>query len=246
MKVEKIGITDASGFVGSHLSTALQGAGFKIISLGAEELIKPGPALKKFVRNSDLIIYAADIKRGEDAEIIAGGVVASLNLISAAKDAGFKNKVIFLSSIQAGSDSVYGRGKELAEKLFSNFSAKKGVPVRILRLPNMFGEGKRPFYSSVVATFCQQIQNGQKPSIDPKSKDKKISLIYINDVVGAVIREIKAKNPSVFLLKSIDAPNSISIQKLADLLLSFKDNKAPGKDKFKNDLYRTYLSYAKS
>jgi len=244
MKIRKIGITDSGGFVGSHLSTALEGAGFEIIGINLKDLIGPGKALKKFVKNSDLIIHAADLKRGESAEIIAGGVSATLNLLSALK--GARKSLIFLSSTQAGADSVYGKSKALAEKLISDFSAKSGTPAVVLRLPSMFGEGKNPFYSSVVATFCYQIQHGQKPSIDPKSRNKKINLIYIGDAVRAIANEVGTKNLHPLLFKSIKATNSISIQKLADLLLSFKNNKASGKSKFYKDLYRTYLSYAKS
>lgn len=243
MKPKKIGITDSDGFVGSHLSAVLKRAGFKIIGLNLKELTKPGQALKKFVKNSDLIIHAADIKRGEESEIIAGNVNATLNLLAAVKRGGLR-RLIFLSSTQAEADSVYGKIKALAEKLFNDFSIKNRAPVTIIRLPNMFGEGKKPFYSSVVATFCYQIQHGQKPSIDPKNKDKKINLIYIGDVVQSITREIIVKNPKTFRFKCIVAPNSVSIQKLADLLLSFKDKRVGRpKSKFHKDLYRTYLSY---
>ncbi len=55
-------------------------------------------------------------------------------------------------------------------------------------MPNVFGDGGRPFYNSVVATFCYQVTHGQEPTI---MQDGQMTMIYINDLVEEIYRLIE-------------------------------------------------------
>ena len=126
--------------------------------------------------------------------------------------------------------------------MIEDFSRRTKIPVAIFRLTNVFGEGCKPFYNSVVATFCHQIANNKELTINPESRNKKINLIYVGDVVKIILKEIKKYRKNTFYFKKIDSKNEISVGNLAKLIQSFK-NKPKLKSKFYKDLYKTYLSY---
>jgi len=240
----KIGITGSRGFIGKHLVEAFKNKkNIKVFCCDRSDCdILNADSLKKFVKDKEAIIHAAAINRGTDIEIIAGSVVGTYNLISAMEKHKSRAKMIFLSSIQAETDTLYGKSKRLAEIMIEDFSRRTKIPVAIFRLTNVFGEGCKPFYNSVVATFCHQIANNKELTINPESRNKKINLIYVGDVVKIILKEIKKYRKNTFYFKKIDLKNEISVGNLAKLIQSFK-NKPKLKSKFYKDLYKTYLSY---
>ncbi|MBI4993489.1 NAD-dependent epimerase/dehydratase family protein [Candidatus Wolfebacteria bacterium] len=240
----KIGITGSKGFIGGHIVAGLENQGVKLsfFDLPKNNLLKPNPnLLKKFILRNDIIIHAAAINRGMDIEVIAGSVVATYNLISAMEKCGSKAKLIFLSSIQAETETLYGKSKRLAEIMLEDFSNRIKSPVSIFRLTNIFGEWGKPFYNSVIATFCHQVAKGEKLNVNPN--DKKIKFLYVGDFVKIIIKELTLERKNNFYLKTISSSNEISIPDLANLIESFKKNKFKAKNKFYKDLYKTYLSY---
>ncbi len=240
----KIGITGSNGFVGSHIVSILKkrGAELSFFDLPKNDLLKPGKNLENFVKDKDAIIHAAAVNRGSDEEIISGSVIATYNLISAIKKLKKWPKLIFLSSIQAETETLYGKSKRLTEIMLEDFSERTKTPISIFRLTNVFGEDCRPFYNSVVATFCYQAAKGKELTINPESKNKKINLIYVGDVAQIIAKETFINRKNQFYFKRVDSKNEISVGDLAKLIQNFK-NKPKLKNKFEKDLYKTYLSY---
>lgn len=243
----KIGITGGRGFIGKHLIGGFKNKkNIKVFCCGRPDCdILNADSLKKFVKDKDAIIHAAAINRGTDIEIVAGSAVGTYNLISAMEKTKSKAKMIFLSSIQAETDTLYGKSKRLAEIMLEDFSQRTKKPITILRLTNVFGEGCRPFYNSVVATFCHQVANGKELTVNPKSRNKKINLIYVGDAVKIILEEIKKRRQKTFYLKRINSKNNITVSDLANLIKLFKNLKDIKilKSKFYKDLYKTYFSY---
>lgn len=241
----EIGITGSSGFIGKHLVAALKGR--KNLKISCFDLPKRDilnyDSVKRFVSGKDLIVHAAAVNRGGDSEIIAGSVVAAYNLASALRELKKKTKLIFLSSAQSESETVYGLSKRLAEIMFRDFSAKFGRSVSIFRLTNVFGEGCRPFYNSVVATFCHQVANKEELKINDPGR--KINLIYVKDAVGLILKEIFSAEKRTFYFKRVSTNNTITVKKLADFIKSFPNISGPEKlkSKFQKDLYNTYESF---
>src|SRR3989344_8341383 len=235
----KIGITGRRGFIGGHITAALKNKGIKItfFDLPNNYLMKTGRNLENFVKNKDAIIHAAAINRGTDLEIIAGNVAATYNLISAMEKYNSKVKLIYLSSTQAELDTLYGKSKRLAEIMLEDFSKRNKIPVSIFRLINVFGEGCRPFYNSVVATFCYRAAKGKKLKVNG---DKKFKFLYVDDLIKIILKEIIIKRKNLFYFKAISSKNEIAISDLAKLILSFKEKKLYLKSKFHKDLYKTY------
>lgn len=241
-----IGITGSKGFIGKHLSAEFKKRGLTIpvFDLPENNLLNPKENnLKKFIKENDIIIHAAAVNRGTDTEVISGSVVAVYNLISAMEKIKSRAKIIFLSSIQVETDTLYGKSKRLAEIMLEDFSNRTKVPVSIFRLTNVFGEGCNPFYNSVVATFCYQIANGKELTIDPESKNKKINLIYIGDIVKIITKEVFIRRKNSFYFNRILSKNEIVVGDLARLIQLFKNIKKLPKLKFHKDLYKAYLSY---
>lgn len=241
----KIGVAGSQGFIGKHLVGVLKDKkNLKLFYCDLPDcnLLNPD-SLKNFVKNKDVIIHLAAVNRGTDTEVIAGTVAASYNLISAMEKCKSRAKLIFLSSIQAETQTVYGLSKKLAEIMLEDFSRRTKTPITIFRLTNVFGEGCRPFYNSVVATFCYQVANNQKLNV--KNGNKKINFIYVKDVVKMFVKEISIKRKNPFYFKRVVPDNRISVSELAKLIKSFKFLKEPRriKSKFYRDLYKTYLSY---
>jgi len=246
-----IAITGDKGFVGSRLKKDLEREGFCISVFNEKKYdFFNVDSLKKFVSNKDVIIHLAAVNRGTNKEIIAGNVCLTYNLLRAVKKFKSKAKIIYSSSIQAEIDSVYGLSKRLAEIILKDFSEELQIPVTIFRITNIFGERCRPFYNSAVATFCYQAVHNKKLSIQSGSGNKEIQLIYVEEVIKNIIKEIKTRRKNLFFLKYIASDNKITVEKLAQLINSFKKINLKKKNQtfhsnFYKDLYNTYNWYAK-
>ena len=241
----KIGITGSQGFIGKHLVEVLKNKkNLKLFYCDLPDcnLLNPD-SLKNFVKNKNIMIHLAAVNRGTDIEVIAGTVAATSNLLSAMEKCKSRAKLIFLSSIQAETDTIYGQSKKLAEIMLKDFSARTKTPVTIFRATNVFGENCQPFYSSVVATFCYQIANGKKLTV--KNGNKKINFIYIKDLIKLIVKEIFTKHRKLFYFKRVVSDNRLSVSKLAKLIKSFKNLKTERslKSKLYKNLYKTYLFY---
>lgn len=240
----RVGITGSKGFIGSHLVGELSRRKIKMsfFDKPVNNLLGPKEnSLKKFVLENDVIVHIAAINRGTDVEVVAGSVVATYNLIAAMEKYKSKAKIIFLSSIQAETDTLYGKSKRLAEIMLEDFSKRNKIPVTIFRLTNVFGEGGKPFYHSVVATFCHQIANNKGLTVN--SGRNKFRFLYVGDLVKIIIKELGTERKNYFYFKKISSNNEISVSNLAKVISGFK-NKPKLKTKFHRDLYKTYLSYS--
>lgn len=242
----RVGITGADGFLGTHIIRALQLRGSADIipcdrSYGCNLL--DSRAAEQFVGGKDVIIHAAAVNRGTDTDVVAGTVAATYNTIAALEKNFSRAKLIFLSSIQAETETVYGQSKKLAEIMLEDYAKRSGAPVSVFRLTNIFGEGCKPFYNSVVATFCHQVACGEKLTINPESRDKKMNLVYVEDAAAMIAEEVFARHEHPFYFKRVSSDEEITVGELAQLIESFASGKPKLKSKLHRDLHTAYLSY---
>ena len=243
----KIGITGARGFIGSHIAKSLRVIkGVKVFSYDLPESnLLDVTALSRFVKGKDVIIHAGAVNRGTDTDVIAGTVVATYNLISVIGKLKHKPKIIFLSSVQAETETLYGISKKLAETMLADFAKTCDVQVSIFRVANVFGEGCRPFYNSVVATFCYQLARGESVEVNPSSK--RFNFVYVNDLVSEIVKNATSSKKTPFYFKRVISKNELTISELAASLKRIAASKGKGlKSKLEKDLYRTYLSHKES
>lgn len=240
-----IAITGDKGFIGTHLKRALKKEEFKIFPFKGDFFNIN--SLNKFVQGKDVIIHLAAINRGPNSAIITGNIGLTCNLVTALQKSSSESKMIYSSSIQANTDCLYGQAKRLTEVLLESYSQEFQVPVTVFRITNVFGEQGKPFYNSVVATFCYQATHNQRLIIN--KKNQKLCLIYVQDVVKHIKEEIKMQNKKLFSIKPLISPaKTITIGKLAQTIESFKKinsslKEKPSEGTFYKNLYNTYLWY---
>lgn len=180
----RLGITGSSGFIGWHLRCLLlERPDIEVLEANEEEF-SSHEQLAEFVSGCDFIIHLAGMNRGEEEEVYQTNVELARKLTDACTSTASRPGIVFSNSIQIERDNAYGRAKREAWRIILNWSEKAGAKCVNAVLPNVFGEHGRPFYNSVVATFCYQLANGQKPEI---IEDRVIPLIHAREVVELLL-----------------------------------------------------------
>ncbi|MBE6734199.1 MAG: SDR family oxidoreductase [Ruminococcaceae bacterium] len=253
----KILVTGARGFVGKNLCAELMNISegkcvFAGIDKGVQVLCADvdtsEETLKSYLSDCDFVFHLAGVNRPETLSEFTQGNVDALQLVlDYLKEQGNTCPVALSSSTQAELDNPYGESKRCAEEMLREYSGDTGAQVYIFRFPGIFGKWCRPNYNSVVATFCHNIANNLPIRID--APEKEIRLVYIDDVVRTLLMcvcGIANKDKDGFCVVSPE--HMVSLQRLADLLVSFRENRKKLQvpdftDPFVSKLYATYLSY---
>lgn len=241
MAIIRIGITGSSGFIGWHLRCRLhQDRDIEVLHANEDTFLQKS-SLTEFVVNCEAIIHLAGMNRGDEDELFQTNISLSKGLIEACEIVGQSPHIIFASSVHIERDTAYGRSKSISSEMFREWERRSGGRFTNLVLPNVFGEHGKPFYNSVVASFCYQLANGQNPEI---VEDNHIELIYAQDV-ARIIREAA--------LDSLDGevqPSGyrISVSELLGKLSGFADLYREGivpplEDDFGIRLFNTYRSF---
>ena len=245
MTNKRIGITGMAGFVGSHLRDRLaREERFEVLPFEDSYYEHPDQFIA-FAKQADAIVHLAGVNRDEPEVVYQKNIELMEKLLQYVDAAGTKPTILFSSSTQIERDNEYGRGKKRAMELLQAWSGKTGAPAVSMVVPNVFGDGGRPFYNSVVATFCYQLTHGQEPKID---KDGQMTMIYINDLLEDMVRLID--NPVAgYRIEPLQPRAGVKVSELLALLNKFKDFfygsgmvPAIGSD-FERDLYNTFLTY---
>ena len=124
------------------------------------------------------------MNRGDTQEIEEINVQLTRQLIESVSRNEGRPHIIFSSSVQAGNESAYGTSKQKCTELLEAWSAESGGKAAILSLPHVFGEHGKPFYNSVVSTFCYQLARGEQPNV---INDSNLELIHAQDLADRII-----------------------------------------------------------
>jgi UDP-2-acetamido-2,6-beta-L-arabino-hexul-4-ose reductase len=129
-----------------------------------------------------------------------------------------KPTIIYASSIQVKLKNSYGKSKLKAENILLNYKKNTGALVLIYRLPNIYGKWSKPYYNSVVSTFCNQVY--KKQNITISDQNKKISLLYIDDLIFNFLEAVKLKKNKNSFVK-INNVFTTTLSNLANVIRSF-------------------------
>lgn len=242
----KVLITGSRGFVGKNLKALL--ASREGISVLEYHKDHTEDELIDKIKKADCLVHLAGVNRPtEEEEFDKINFGVTKRIIDILEENGKDIPIIFSSSTQVTDDNPYGRSKLKAEVALQEKKKNQKNRIYILRLPGIFGQGCKPNYNSVVATFCNNIKRNL--SIQIHDPVKVINLMYIQDLINHIDVLIKdlpeLKNP-LFL----GPVHKISLEELAKSLTEFRDNNLLNKPveletPLRLALYDTYQSYVK-
>jgi UDP-2-acetamido-2,6-beta-L-arabino-hexul-4-ose reductase len=218
--MQRLGITGQSGFIGSHIfrMAALQKDIYENIIFD-KSFFNDEDLLDAFVLNCDIIIHLAGLNRHKDQDVIyQTNIILTNQLIASLKRTKSKAKVIFSSSKQEGLDNLYGQSKRDCRKLLETWANEFNGKFTGLIIPNVFGPFCKPYYNSVIATFCYQLTNNQIPQINT---DRHLELIYIGDLVGEILDIAKKEELDAFM--EVLSTHTIKVSEILNLLEGFKN-----------------------
>jgi len=210
--VRRVLITGAAGFIGRNLCLRLsEMAGVEVLPF----LRHNSPSeLAALVATSDAVVHLAGENRPADPAAFAqGNTGLTITLCEALERSGRAIPLVLASSVQAETDSPYGRSKRGAEEAVAALAHRTRCPVSLFRLPGVFGKGSRPEYNSVVATFCHNIARGLPVRIDDPGR--LVRLVYIDDVLDAVIEALDRDVPGLSR-PEVSPVYSLTLQALCD------------------------------
>ncbi len=238
----KVVVTGARGFIGRNLVLRLAERGETVFEIGSDA---SGAELDAALRQADLVFHLAGVNRPPcDDAYETGNVGFTRSLCERLAATGRRPPVVFSSSTQAALDNAYGRSKRAAEDLLLEL-AEDGWPVRIFRLPNVFGKWARPNYNSAVATFCHNIARGLDITVrDPAAP---LNLIHVDDVCEAFLAQMdQPLAGGAFAEAAPVYPTTVG--EVADLIRRFRSSRETMVTErvgtgLVRALYSTYLSY---
>ena len=243
----KILVTGANGFVGKNLCVAIsEHQDWQCLPITRDSNEHD---LRSALVVADVVIHLAGVNRPQElTEFTEGNADFTQNLCHLMQATGRNLPIVITSSIQAERDNPYGLSKKAAEDAVLNYAQETGAPIRIYRLPNVFGKWCKPNYNSAVATFCHNIARGLPIQIN--DRDAKVSLVYIDDVIEELISAIQDFSVRTGFIEVMPVYES-TVGAIADQLYAFQGvrehltTEAVGAG-FVRALYSTYISYLPS
>jgi len=179
----KIGVTGSRGLLGIHARAHLHTAGdrYQVVS-ATRDTFASDDALDRFVSGLDAILHLAGVNRGDDVEW--GNQRIAEQLTASLMRTGGRPAVAYANSIHHTRDNPYGMGKRHAGELLERWGMEAGARVGNFVLPHVFGEFGRPYYNSVVSTFCHQLARGESTHVDG---DGQLELLHAQDVAEQLV-----------------------------------------------------------
>lgn len=240
MSKKIIGITGCEGFLGKNsLNFFSKNKNFLVLGINKESF-NDDYKLRNFLKKVDIIIHLSGVNKAEDQDKLYDmNIEITERLILFMEEHNNIDNLIFSSSIQENLKNKYGESKKESREKLHRFCLEKNIKFTGLVLPNIFGPYGKPFYNSVITTFCYQVINSETPKI---INDKKIDFIYVVDVCEIIENIIKTGYSNKKLL--INGTNSIKISKVLDLINNYKKcSHNPQLNRFEQDLLKTFRHY---
>ena len=166
-----IGITGINGLIGWHLRAFLHTQPEVEVSGADRSVWTSRDRLHRFVEGCDVIVHLAGMICGDVQELAETNRALTSSLIDALEQTGSRPQVLFASSTHIHRGTAYGQSKQACTDLWRRWAADNESSFTNLIIPNVFGEGGKPFYNSVVSTFCHQLAKGETTQVHRRYRD---------------------------------------------------------------------------
>lgn len=237
----RLGITGGRGFLGWHIRVHVHAdRSIEAVSAGRDVFSDPA-ALASFVRDKDAIVHLAGLNRGDEAEIERTNVALTGMLIDACRHDRVQPHILFANSTHSDLDTPYGRSKRRSAEMLAAWAEQAGARFTNLVIPGVFGEGGRPFYNSVVSTFCHQIANGESPQI---IQDREVELVHAQALAERILSAIRGGEAGPLKVTGQKTSVTALLARLQKLAGEYRSQILPSvDDRFGLELFNTYRSY---
>lgn len=193
METKKCLLTGAGGFIGSHLVTALQHEGHKVINIPHEMLVLDPASLDKFIpKDIDWVFHLAAAGniygKHDDLEIFTSNMGGIFNLLQATKDIPYKAFInVSTSSVTLPHQTMYSATKHGAEDLCRAYVDEYHKPIVSIRLFTVIGRGEPKEH--LIPTLIRSCMKGEKMPFNPYPVH---DFIDVRDVVDGMIEISKS------------------------------------------------------
>lgn len=238
----KIGVTGSAGFIGWHFCLRAELDADTHVNAIGRTPFSDDEALDRFVADCDCIVHLAGVNRASDDELRRENPDLARRLVEACERTTSRPHVVFASSTQIDAGNAYGDSKLAAAALLAEWSERSEAGFTNVVIPNVFGEFGRPFYNSVVATFCHQLATGERPQI---LQDRSLELVHVQRLCSQLLGICKSNTTGTQRIegKAITVSSLLEqltrIANIYDDLHQLPDMSSP----LARDLFNTYRSF---
>lgn len=240
----KIGITGSEGFIGTVFRRYLTVLG-EIPGICPRSAFERPEEMTAFCGSCEAVVHFAGLSRHSDGKyLLETNLRLTSVLIEGLKNSGSHAHVYLASTTHEQRDLPYHESKRRSRRMLETWAAETGNAYTTLLMPNTFGPYARPFFNSVVSTFCYQAAHGQTPDrIDPAE----LKLIHVRTLCREILRLVRRNEPGV---TAVEIPHEYEIRldelwrKLQEWKSTMDAGIAPAAETpFENDLLAAFLSF---
>ena len=183
----------------------------------------------------------AGINRASEEEVEMGNLSIARRLVQSLQDTNALPHLIYANSVHKDHDNPYGRGKSAAHRIFSDWADSNNAKYTELVLPHVFGECGRPFYNSVVFTFCHQLVQGEKLTVNAAGQ---LELLHAQDICARIVDVLEQGKAGSLRLHGHTIAVPAVAEQLTAMYDSYRHDVIPDlRDRFALQLFNTLRSF---
>lgn len=237
------------GFVGNYLNIFLKINSKNKITILNKNDFKSELILKKKLKNIDIIFHnASSVKKNKI--VIRENQNISKKLISSIDKNSLKLFVHF-GSTHENKSNYYGVSKKISFNIIKDFLKINKISLHKYTIPNIYGCYYKPYHNSFVSTLIYEIvKNGNLKKIKNIDADKDLELIFVNDLIKIIFKNINKFNSNKYTYKNFFIRikgYKITIGKIIEKIKKLVDKKNKNifsySDIFEKNLLNIILSY---
>lgn len=219
-----VAVTGGTGFIGRHILASLLSRGFTVRALtrsprhdSSHQLtwiqgsLEDRNALAELVKGARCIVHGAGQVRGHNEDVFTQcNVMGSLRLLQAAKEGGYCERFLFISSLAARHPALswYANSKYIAEQKLTAMSS--GIALGVFRPTAVYGTGDKelkPLFNWMLRGLLPQLSG----------MDTRLSFLHAIDLAQAVTQWISSERPQAHTYELCDGTESYSWKNLQEI-----------------------------